>query len=199
MIAILRGQHHNGLIPEPLPAGTEIAHKTGTLHDTLNDVGIVFGPGGDDPYVIAVMTTDLPTLESGRRFIRGVSKMAYDGARQARRRGKTTARSTPARNPSAPARAASPRSADVGAAERAAGRRAPAARARDRRRSLARGGGLSRPPYVRRQPGRVLRHAAADRAVVEVDQRAGDRPALAAADRAVVDRLDPLDARPRCR
>ena len=76
MIAILRGQRHNGLIPEPLPPGTEIAHKTGTLHDTLNDVGIVYGDG-DDPYVIAVMTTDLPTLDAGRRFIRGVSKMAY--------------------------------------------------------------------------------------------------------------------------
>ena len=75
MIAILRGQTHNGLIPAPLPAGTDIAHKTGTLHDTLNDVGIVFA--GSDPYVIAVMTTDLPTLDSGRRFIRGVSKMAY--------------------------------------------------------------------------------------------------------------------------
>ena len=76
MIAILRGQHHNGLLPEPLPPGTKIAHKTGTLHDTLNDVGIVYG-AREDPYVIAVMTTDLPTLESGRRFIRGVSKMAY--------------------------------------------------------------------------------------------------------------------------
>jgi beta-lactamase class A len=77
MISILRGQQHNGLLPQPLPAGTDIAHKTGTLHDTLNDVGIVYGPAGDDPYVIAVMTTNLPTLESGRRFIRGVSKMTY--------------------------------------------------------------------------------------------------------------------------
>jgi beta-lactamase class A len=76
MITLLRGQRHNGLIPEPLPPGTDIAHKTGTLHDTLNDVGIVYGDG-DDPYVIAVMTTDLPTLDAGRRFIRGVSKMAY--------------------------------------------------------------------------------------------------------------------------
>ncbi len=75
MISILRGQRHNSLLPQPLPAGTDIAHKTGTLHDTLNDVGIVFE--GTDPYVIAVMTTDLPTLESGRRFIRGVSRMAY--------------------------------------------------------------------------------------------------------------------------
>jgi beta-lactamase class A len=76
MIRILRGQEHNSLLPAPLPAGTDIAHKTGTLHDTLNDVGIVYE--GNDPYVIAVMTTDLPTLESGRRFIRGVSKMAYN-------------------------------------------------------------------------------------------------------------------------
>jgi beta-lactamase class A len=76
MIAILRGQQHNGLIPEPLPLGTEIAHKTGTLHDTLNDVGIVYE--GEAPYVIAVMTTDLPTLDAGRRFIRGVSRLAYD-------------------------------------------------------------------------------------------------------------------------
>ena len=76
MIAILRGQRHNSLLPAPLPAGTEIAHKTGTLHDTLNDVGIVYL--GTDPYVIAVMTTDLPTLDSGRRFIRGVSRMAYE-------------------------------------------------------------------------------------------------------------------------
>jgi hypothetical protein len=33
---------------------------------------------GADPYVIAVMTTDLRTLSSGRRFIRGVSRLAYD-------------------------------------------------------------------------------------------------------------------------
>jgi beta-lactamase class A len=75
MIKILREQKHNSLLPEPLPAGTQVAHKTGTLHDTLNDVGIVYA--GEDPYVIAVMTTDLPTLESGKRFIRGVSRMAY--------------------------------------------------------------------------------------------------------------------------
>ncbi|MBV9278307.1 MAG: serine hydrolase [Candidatus Eremiobacteraeota bacterium] len=75
MIAILEGQRHNTLIPEPLPTGLPIAHKTGTLEDTLNDVGIVYG----DPeiYVIAVMTTDLPSLSAGRRFIRGVSSLAY--------------------------------------------------------------------------------------------------------------------------
>jgi hypothetical protein len=58
-----------------LPKGLSIAHKTGTLHDTLNDVGIVFL--GDEPYVIAVMTTHLPDLEGGRRFIRHVSRLAF--------------------------------------------------------------------------------------------------------------------------
>ena len=75
MIDILSGQTHNGLLPEPLPAGTAIAHKTGTLHDTLNDVGIVFL--NQEPYVIAVMATNLPTLDAGYKFIRGVSRVAY--------------------------------------------------------------------------------------------------------------------------
>jgi beta-lactamase class A len=75
MLAILTGQHHNGLIPAPLPKGLSIAHKTGTLHDTLNDVGIVML--GEEPYVIAVMTTHLPDLDLGRRFIRHVSRMAF--------------------------------------------------------------------------------------------------------------------------
>jgi beta-lactamase class A len=75
MLAILAGQHHNGLLPAPLPAGLKIAHKTGSLHDTLNDVGIVYRD--NEPYVIAVMTTQLPDLDLGRAFIHRVSKIAY--------------------------------------------------------------------------------------------------------------------------
>lgn len=75
MIAIMTGQHHNGLIPAPLPRGTTIAHKTGELHDTLNDVGIVYL--NSEPYAIAVMATNLPTLDAGYRFIQGVSRVAY--------------------------------------------------------------------------------------------------------------------------
>ncbi|MGH7683259.1 MAG: serine hydrolase, partial [Vulcanimicrobiaceae bacterium] len=71
MMLILEGQTHNTLLPVPLPRDLKIAHKTGELHDTLNDVGVV--EGGPEPYVIAVMTTSLPTLDVGRSFIRGVS------------------------------------------------------------------------------------------------------------------------------
>ncbi|HLI96418.1 MAG TPA: serine hydrolase [Candidatus Baltobacteraceae bacterium] len=74
MISILEGQQINTLLPVPLPPDVLIAHKTGSFDDTLNDVGIVFG---QEPYVIAVMTTDLPSLDSGRSFIHRISKMAY--------------------------------------------------------------------------------------------------------------------------
>jgi beta-lactamase class A len=83
MLAILTGQHHNSLLPEPLPQGTQIAHKTGTLHDTLNDVGIVYL--ADEPYAIAVLTTNLPNLETGRAFIRHVSLLAYDSFKHLQR------------------------------------------------------------------------------------------------------------------
>jgi beta-lactamase class A len=76
MLAILEGQTHNGLLPAPLPEGVKIAHKTGSLHDTLNDVGIVYNE--DEPYIIAVMTTQLPDLDLGRAFIHRVSLTAYD-------------------------------------------------------------------------------------------------------------------------
>ena len=75
MVAILEGQEHNSLIPQPLPDDVAIAHKTGTLNDTLNDAGIVFA--GQSPYVIVVMTTGLPSLDVGRAFIRSISRTAY--------------------------------------------------------------------------------------------------------------------------
>jgi beta-lactamase class A len=75
MISILEGQEINTLLPAPLPPDILIAHKTGSFNDTLNDVGIVYGP---EPYVIAVMTTDLPSLSSGRTFIHRISKMAFN-------------------------------------------------------------------------------------------------------------------------
>jgi beta-lactamase class A len=75
MIAIMSGQHHNGLIPVPLPKGMTIAHKTGELHDTLNDVGVVYLRS--EPYAIAVMSTNLSTLDAGYSFIQGVSRVAY--------------------------------------------------------------------------------------------------------------------------
>ncbi|HLX26576.1 MAG TPA: serine hydrolase [Candidatus Cybelea sp.] len=76
MIAILEADRINTLLPEPLPPDVLIAHKTGSLNDTLNDAGIVFA--SDAPYVIAVMTTALPSADLGRSFIRSVSRITYN-------------------------------------------------------------------------------------------------------------------------
>ena len=75
MIAILKADEFNTLLPAPLPPDIEVAHKTGSLNDTLNDAGIVFA--SDAPYAIAVMTTGLRSKDLGRSFIHSVSRMAY--------------------------------------------------------------------------------------------------------------------------
>ena len=76
MMSILAGQRHNELLPEPLPKDVLVAHKTGTLHDTLNDVGIVDLQGS--PYIICVITTHLDDLDDGARLIREVSRATYN-------------------------------------------------------------------------------------------------------------------------
>ncbi|HTU82893.1 MAG TPA: serine hydrolase [Candidatus Acidoferrales bacterium] len=75
MVSILARDEINTLLPEPLPENVVVAHKTGSLDDTMNDAGIVYAE--DAPYVIAVMTTALPSQDLGRSFIRAVSRIAY--------------------------------------------------------------------------------------------------------------------------
>ncbi len=77
MIDILEADEFNTLLPEPLPEDVPVAHKTGSLYDTLNDAGIVYASNA--PYVIAVMTTQLPSQDLGRSFIHTVSRIAYSG------------------------------------------------------------------------------------------------------------------------
>jgi beta-lactamase class A len=76
MISILEEDQINTLLPQPLPDDVPVAHKTGSFFDTLNDVGIVFEE--DAPYVIAVMTTHLPSLSTGRSFIRSLSRLTFE-------------------------------------------------------------------------------------------------------------------------
>jgi beta-lactamase class A len=75
MISILEEDQINTLLPEPLPDDIEIAHKTGSFFDTLNDAGIVYADNA--PYVIAVMTTALPSQDIGRTFIHLLSRRVY--------------------------------------------------------------------------------------------------------------------------
>jgi len=75
MVTILEGNEFNSLLPASIPEDVTVAHKTGSLYDTLNDAGIVYADNG--PYVIAIMTTGLPSLGLGRTFIHAVSRLTY--------------------------------------------------------------------------------------------------------------------------
>jgi beta-lactamase class A len=79
MLALLAGQRHNTLLPALLPKNLVVAHKTGTLHDTLNDVGIVELDGA--PYVICAFSTHLADLDDGERFIRRASLLTFESFR----------------------------------------------------------------------------------------------------------------------
>lgn len=77
MISLLEDDEYNEMLPEGLPDDVLVAHKTGSLFDTLNDVGIVYADGA--PYVIAVLTTGLPSQTLGLRFMHKLSRDVYDG------------------------------------------------------------------------------------------------------------------------
>jgi beta-lactamase class A len=55
----------------------EVAHKTGSLRDVKNDVGIVF-PEEKSPYIICVFTKDQIDSTAGEEAIAEASKAAYE-------------------------------------------------------------------------------------------------------------------------
>ena len=80
MLEILAHQEIDTLLPEPLPDGTTIAHKTGSLHDVMADVGIVYEPGA--PFAIAAMTSGLPDPQLGRDIVRQASLLSFNAMAQ---------------------------------------------------------------------------------------------------------------------
>ena len=77
VLDILKSQQLNGRIPGDLPAGTVVAHKTGTYYGVCCDVGIVFSPTG--PYTVAIMTKQ--GTESGPKAdlsLAAISRAVHD-------------------------------------------------------------------------------------------------------------------------
>jgi len=72
-MGLLKDQRVNNRLPQGLPAGTVIAHKTGDLDGAMHDVGIVYGP----------KTNYLVVMESGEWSAPGnVPPMFADLSRQ---------------------------------------------------------------------------------------------------------------------
>jgi beta-lactamase class A len=76
MMSLMLAQERNTKIPALIPKGIKIAHKTGELSKTENDVGIVFGSKTD--YIICIMTKELKNTNEARKRISQISKVVYD-------------------------------------------------------------------------------------------------------------------------
>jgi beta-lactamase class A len=53
-LALLKSQEIDDRLPQGLPAGTIIAHKTGNLDNMVHDAGLIYGPKTD--YLVVVMS-----------------------------------------------------------------------------------------------------------------------------------------------
>jgi beta-lactamase class A len=83
MKEILLRQELNGEIPAGLPPGTPVAHKTGSITATLHDAAIVYPPNRR-PYVLVVLTRNIPQQETARRLIADISRLTWTHATDAK-------------------------------------------------------------------------------------------------------------------
>ena len=79
MREILLRQQFNGEIPAGVPAGTPVAHKTGSITATLHDAAIVYPPGRA-PYVLVVLTRKIPDEAIARALIVDISRLVWTHA-----------------------------------------------------------------------------------------------------------------------
>jgi len=77
MIDILKRQHFNDAIPANLPAGTPVAHKTGSITKIHHDAAIVYGPR---PFVLVVLTRGVGDIKESAALIARIARLLYDEA-----------------------------------------------------------------------------------------------------------------------
>jgi beta-lactamase class A len=75
MLQLLAAQRINDRIPQGLPDGTTVAHKTGNLPLLTHDAGVVFAPHG--PFIIVVMTEDVSEGVAVEK-IEEITRYVYD-------------------------------------------------------------------------------------------------------------------------
>jgi beta-lactamase class A len=79
MVDILAAQKFNGGIPAGLPAGTRVAHKTGSITKIEHDAGVVYTPNRR-PYVLVVLVRGIADEKRAHRLIADISRAVYEDA-----------------------------------------------------------------------------------------------------------------------
>ncbi len=74
---VLAAQKFNEGIPAGLPAGTRVAHKTGSITKIEHDAGIVYAPGRR-PYVLVVLVRGIAEPARAHRLIADISRAVYE-------------------------------------------------------------------------------------------------------------------------
>ncbi len=76
MVAVLKQQAVDDRFPVLLPAGAEVAHKTGNLTQVVHDAGIIYTPAG--PVVLAALAEAMPDEARAAEVIQRLAAIAYD-------------------------------------------------------------------------------------------------------------------------
>lgn len=79
MLDILLRQQQSGRLQLYLPEEVAVAHKCGDLDFLENDGGIILLPA--HPYVLVVLTSQMPSNKEGREVIGHISRIVYDHMR----------------------------------------------------------------------------------------------------------------------
>lgn len=77
MADVLAAQKFNEGIPAGVPAGTRVAHKTGSITRIEHDAAIVYPPGRR-PYVLVVLVRGLDDSARAHRLIADISRAVYE-------------------------------------------------------------------------------------------------------------------------
>ncbi len=77
MLDILKRQKYGDRIPQQLPEGTDVAHKTGSIRGVRNDAGIVYAPAG--PYTLSLFAKRLADPVAGVAALARISRIVWEG------------------------------------------------------------------------------------------------------------------------